>query len=183
MWNRNRDENNFLLQTITNTIPMNDYNPGCKLLLIRYQWMITIRDYLWYQVAAEVPGRLPQQYRHARCFFGAVDLGVFGVFWVYLLTSCAPATSLLCVSNDSRDSSCKTAPSPSLWHSLTHAHRSIGYRNIHQALSESVANLMYLRVYASRDSSCKIAPSPSLCCSLTSSHSTYRVKGSYLLKI
>ena len=42
MWNR--DEDNLLLQTMANTIPLNDYNP-------------------WNQVSAEIPGHLPQQYR------------------------------------------------------------------------------------------------------------------------
>ena len=72
---------------------------------------------------------------------------------------------------DSRDSSRQPAPSPSLCHSLTHAHRSIGYRNLNpQPLADSPARLMYLRVYDSRDSSRQPAPSPSLCYSLTHAH-------------
>jgi len=52
---------------------------------------------------------------------------------------------------DNRAISSKTTPSPSsLWHSLTHPHRSIGYRNIPQPLVESVARLIYLRVYDNR---------------------------------
>ena len=47
MWSR--DEDNLLLQTIANTIPLNDYNPT--------------KDSFWRQVAAEIPGRLPQQCR------------------------------------------------------------------------------------------------------------------------
>jgi hypothetical protein len=55
--------------------------------------------------------------------------------------------------------------------SLTHAHRSIGYRNRHpQPLAESAARLMYLSVYYRRDSSRQPAPSPSLCSSLTPAH-------------
>ena len=45
----NRDEDNILLKTIANTIPLNDYNPT--------------KDSFWRQVAAEIPGRLPQQCR------------------------------------------------------------------------------------------------------------------------
>jgi hypothetical protein len=51
---------------------------------------------------------------------------------------------------------------------LTHAHRSIGYRNRNpQLLAESAARLMYLRAYDSRDSSRQSVPSPSLCYLLT----------------
>jgi hypothetical protein len=82
----------------------------------------------------------------------------------------APASSLLCVYNDSRDNSSKPTPSPSLFYSLTHAHRSIGCRNQTQTLAESAARLMYLRVYDSRDNSRKLAPSLSLCYSLTHAH-------------
>ena len=74
---------------------------------------------------------------------------------------------------DSRDSSRQPAPSPSLCYTLTHAHRSIGYRNRNpQPLVDSSARLMYLRVYDNRDSSRQSAPSPSLCYSLTHAHST-----------
>ena len=72
---------------------------------------------------------------------------------------------------DSRDSSRKTAPSPSLCYSLTHAHRSIGYPNIPQSLTDSVTRLIYLRVYDNRDNSSKSTPSQSsLCYSLTHTH-------------
>jgi hypothetical protein len=74
---------------------------------------------------------------------------------------------------DSRDRSRQHAPSPSLCYSLTHAHRSIGYRNRNpQLLAESAARLMYLRVYDNRDSSHQSAPSPSLSYSLTHAHNT-----------
>ena len=74
---------------------------------------------------------------------------------------------------DSRDSSLQPAPSPSVCYSLTHAHRSIGYRNRNpQPLAESAVRLMYLRVYDSRDSSHQSAPSPSVCYSFTHAHST-----------
>jgi len=64
-----------------------------------------------------------------------------------------------------------SAPALSPCSSLTHAHRSIGYRNRNpQPLAESAARLMYLRVYDSRDSSRQPAPSPSLCYSLTHAH-------------
>ena len=63
------------------------------------------------------------------------------------------------------------APALSPCSSLTHAHRSIGYRNRNpQPLADSAARLMYLRVYDSRDSSRQPAPSPSLCYSLTHAH-------------
>jgi hypothetical protein len=62
-----------------------------------------------------------------------------------------------------RDSSRQPAPSPSLCYSLTHTHRSIGYRNRNpQPLADSSARLMYLRVYDSRVSSHQTSPSPSL---------------------
>jgi hypothetical protein len=62
---------------------------------------------------------------------------------------------------------------PSLCYSLTHAHRSIGYRNRNpQPLADSATRLMYLRVYDNRDSSHQSAPSPSLSYSLTHAHST-----------
>ncbi len=85
---------------------------------------------------------------------------------------------------DSRDSSRQPAPSPSLSYSLTHPHRSIGYRNRNpQLLSESVVRLMYLRVYDSRDSSRQPAPSPSLWYSLTHGHRSigYRNRNPQLL--
>jgi hypothetical protein len=62
---------------------------------------------------------------------------------------------------------------PSLFYSLTHAHRSIGYRNPNpQPMSDSSARLMYLRVYDSRVSSHQSTPSPSLCYLITHAHST-----------
>jgi hypothetical protein len=82
------------------------------------------------------------------------------------------ATCLLCVSNDSQSCSRKTAPSPSsLFYSLTHSHRSIGYHNIPQPLTDSVTRLIYLRVYDSRASSSKPVLFPSsLFYSFTHSH-------------
>jgi hypothetical protein len=74
---------------------------------------------------------------------------------------------------DNRDSSRQPAPSPSLYYSLTHAHRFIGYRNRNpQSLADSVARLMNLRVYDNRDNSHQSAPSPSLCYSFRHAHST-----------
>jgi hypothetical protein len=74
---------------------------------------------------------------------------------------------------DIRDSSRQSVPSPSLFYSLTHTHRSIGYHNRNpQPLAESVTRLIHLRVYDNRDSSHQSAPSPSLCYSLTHAHST-----------
>jgi hypothetical protein len=73
---------------------------------------------------------------------------------------------------DNRPNSFKSAPSPSsLCSSLTHTHRSIGYLNNPQPLSDSVVRLIYLRVDDNRPSSFKPAPSPSsLCYSLTHAH-------------
>jgi hypothetical protein len=85
---------------------------------------------------------------------------------------------------DSRDSSRQPAPSPSLCYLLTHAHRSIGYRNHNpQVLGESAARLMYLRGYDRRDISRQPAPSPSLCYSLTHEHRSigYRNRNPQLL--
>jgi hypothetical protein len=65
----------------------------------------------------------------------------------------------------------ESTPSPSLHYSLTHTHRSIGYRNRNpQTLADSSTRLMYLRVYDSRDSSRQPVPSPSLSYSLTHTH-------------
>jgi hypothetical protein len=65
------------------------------------------------------------------------------------------------------------APSSSRCYSLTHAHRSIGYRNRNpQLLAESTVRLMHLRVYDSRDTSHQPAPSLSLCYSITHGHRT-----------
>ncbi len=54
--------------------------------------MITIRDYFWYEVAAEVrdgEGRLPQQYRER--YMSAVFLAeLTWVFYVYLLAEYRP---------------------------------------------------------------------------------------------
>ena len=74
---------------------------------------------------------------------------------------------------DSRDSSWKPVSSPSVWYSLTHPHRSIGYRNRNpQPLTESVVRLMNLRVYDNRDNSHQSVPSPSLSYSLRHAHNT-----------
>jgi hypothetical protein len=65
--------------------------------------------------------------------------------------------------HDSRDCSRHPVPSPSLSYSLTHPHRSIGYRNRNpKVLTESGTRLMYFRFYDSRDSSRQSEPSPSL---------------------
>jgi hypothetical protein len=65
-------------------------------------------------------------------------------------------------------------PSPSLCYSLTHTHRSIGYRNRNpQSVVDSSTRLMYLRIYDSRVSSHHPVPSPSLCYSLTHAHNTF----------
>jgi hypothetical protein len=74
---------------------------------------------------------------------------------------------------DNRDNSHQSPPSPSLCYSLTHVHRSIGYRNLNpQSLSESVTRLMYVRVYDSRDRSHQSVPPPSQYYSITHAHNT-----------
>ena len=130
----------------TTTIRLNDYNP-C--------------EYFRHQVASDVLGHLPQQCRErymTAAFLAQLTSGFRRV-----------STSLLCVYDDSRGSSRKPAPSPSPRSSLTHAHRSLGYRNKPQPLAKS-ARLMYLGVYDSRVSSCKPAPSPCPRSSLTHAH-------------
>ena len=112
MWNRLED--NLLEQTIANMIPLDAYHPT---------------DSFWNQVAKEIPGHLPRQYQERYMSDASLAL----LTWAFLSisvgrVSCTPVTSLLCVSNDSRDSSCKTTPSSSQCYSLTHAHRPIGYR-------------------------------------------------------
>jgi hypothetical protein len=70
----------ILLQTIANTIPLNDYKP---------KW-----DFFWKQVAAEIPGRLTQQCRERympAAFLAQLTLG----FLCISVVPCAPANSLL----------------------------------------------------------------------------------------
>ena len=135
-----------------------------------------------------LPGAL-----HARCFFGAVDLGpcVYLLasytthrpppFCVYIMTVEIALASLHPPRPYDTRAHMHTGPliivtKPSLWlnpslcYSLTHTHRSIGYRNQTQPLAESATRLMHLRVSDSRDSSRKLTPSPSLCYSLTHAH-------------
>jgi hypothetical protein len=129
----------------------------------------------WIEVTWEMSGRLPQQcqerYRLAHILAELTFVFLCVTFRGSPFIHYAPASSFLCVYNDSRDSSNKPAPSPSLCYSLTHAHRSIGYRNIPQPLDDSVARLIYLRVYDSRDGASEPAPSPSPPSSLTHVHS------------
>ncbi len=74
---------------------------------------------------------------------------------------------------DNRDISRQSVPSPSLYYSLTHAHRSIGYHDRNrQTLPESVVRLMHLRVYDTRDSSHQSVSFPSLYYSFTHAHNT-----------
>ena len=73
---------------------------------------------------------------------------------------------------DSRDSSHRPEPSPSLSYSLTHVHRSIGYHNQPESLVESTVRLMYVRVYDSWGNSRQDEPFPSLCYSPTHAHRT-----------
>jgi hypothetical protein len=73
--------------------------------------------------------------------------------------------------------SSQPAPSPSVWYSITHAHRPIGYRNRNpQPLTSSAAGLMYLRVYDilydNRDISFHSESSPSVSYSITLAHIT-----------
>jgi hypothetical protein len=142
MWRRAED--NLLVQNISTKIRLTSYNPD---------W-----DVFW-NLVAEIPGRLPQQCR-AR-YMPAAFLAQ--LTWGFLRISvgrvrCAPA----CVSNDSRSKGRDTAttayasppspaPSPPPPSSLTHVHRCIGYRNPHwQSLPKS-ARLTYPSVYDSRD--------------------------------
>ena len=86
----------------------------------------------WIEVASEMPGRLPQQcqerYRLADIL---AELTFVFLRVTFRGSPCAPATSLLCVSNDSSSKGDATAfasppspaPSPSPPPSLTHVHR------------------------------------------------------------
>ena len=95
----------------------------------------------WTEVAWEMPGRLPQQcqerYRLAHILAELTFVFLRVTFRGCPLAPCAPATSLLCVSNDgsskgdapafvSPPSPAASLPRPS---SLTHVHRCIGYHN------------------------------------------------------
>ena len=111
----------------------------------------------WIEVTSELSGHLPLQCQerhrltHTESELTFVFLPV--TFRDSPFIHYTPVSSLLCVYNDNRDISCKITTSPSLCYSLTHAHRSIGYRNPTQPLAESVTRLMHLRVYDNRDSS------------------------------
>ena len=111
----------------------------------------------WIEVASELPGSLSIQcqgrYRLAHTVSDLTFVFLSVTFRGSPFIHYVPVSSLLCVYNDSRDSSRKSTPSPSLCYLLTHAHRSIGYRNQTQPLAESATRLMYLRVHDSRDSS------------------------------
>jgi hypothetical protein len=126
----------------------------------------------WSDVALELPGRLPQQWKER---YRLADT-VAALTLVFLRISvgrvrCAPA----CVSTDSRSkgidiaytstpspSSLSTVPSaPSPPSSLTHVHRHIGSRMATRQTLPTSAKLTYLSVYDSRDGVPEHVASPS----------------------
>ena len=135
----------------------------------------------WREVAWELPGRSAQQCKERYRLADTVVELTF-VFQLFMAPLFLPSSHVLTKDADSADSArplhysksdrrVARVPALSPCSSLTHAHRSIGYRNRNpQPLAESAARLMYLRVYDSRDTSRKPAPSPSLCYSLTHAH-------------
>ena len=137
----------------------------------------------WREVAWELPGRSAQQCKE--CYHLAdtiVDLTFVFLRVIFRGSPFLPSSHVLTKDEDSADSArplhysksdrrVARVPALSPCSSLTHAHRSIGYRNRNpQPLAESAARLMHLRVYDSRDSSRQPAPSPSVCYSLTHAH-------------
>jgi hypothetical protein len=139
----------------------------------------------WSEVASELPGRSKQQCKERYRLANTVVELTFVFLRVtfrrspflrssHVLTKDAdPADSARPLHYSKSDRRVARAPVLSPCSSLTHAHRSIGYRNHNpQSLAESVVRLMYLRVYDTRDSSRQTVPSPSLCYSFTHAHST-----------
>jgi hypothetical protein len=138
----------------------------------------------WSEVAWELPGRSEQQCKERYSLADTVVQLTFVFLRVIFRGSPAAFRSSHVLTKDAdsadsarplhyskSDSSLARAPALSPCYSLTHAHRSIGYRNRNpQPLTDSAVRLMYLRVYDSRDSSRQPAPSPSLCYSLTHAH-------------
>ena len=125
------------------------------------------------EVALEIPERLPQQcqerYRLAHILAELTFVFLRVTFRGSPLAPCAPATSLLCVSNDGSSkgdapafvSPPSPAPSLSPLSSLTHVHRCIGYRNPNWQSLPKPSRLTNLSVYDSRDGSFDPTPSPS----------------------
>ena len=121
----------------------------CKLLLIRYHWMITIPLRIFSDF------RLEQRFR-TTCL-NSVESPTcplifwhnwLGVSWVFLLeVPYGPDTSLLCESRDNSDSTSEpeTSSSPPSSKSLTHVHRSIGYHNPTCHSMTTYARLMYFK--------------------------------------
>ena len=126
---------------------------------------VLFRD--WSEVASELPGRLLQQrkerYRLADTVVELKFVFLRVIFRVcpflrssYVLTKDADSTdSARPIHYSTSDRRVARASVLSPRSSLTHAHRSIGYRNRNP-------QPLYLRVYDSRDSSRQPAPSPSL---------------------
>ena len=144
---------------------------------------VLFRD--WREVAWELTGHSEQQCKERYHLADTiVDLTFVFLRVIFRGSPFLPSSHVLTKDADSADSArplhysksdrrVARAPALSPCSSLTHAHRSIGYRNRNpQPLAESAARLMYLRVYDSRDSSHQSAPSPSVFYSLTHAHST-----------
>ncbi len=123
----------------TTGVPVSPLRP----VINRFHPNVNILGREWIEVVWEMSGRLPQQcqerYRRVHILTEWTLVFLCVTFRGSPFIHYAPTSSLLCVYNDNRDSSSKTTPSPSLSYSVTHAHRSIGYRNHIQPLTESAA--------------------------------------------
>ena len=157
---------------------------------------VIFRD--WSEVAWELPGRSEQQCKERyRLADTVVELTFVFLRVTFHGSPFLRSSHVLTKDADSADSArplhysksdrrVARAPALSPCSSLTHAHRSIGYRNRNpQPLAESAARLMYLRVYDSRVNSHQSdsVPSPSLSYSLIHSHRSigYRNRNPQLL--
>jgi hypothetical protein len=86
----------------------------------------------WTEVLSELPGHSKYQWKdHYRLVLSLPHFSVELTFVFLCVTfrgspfiHYTPVSSLLCVYNDSRDNSRKPTPSPSLYYSFTHTHRS-----------------------------------------------------------
>jgi hypothetical protein len=122
---------------------------------------VLFRD--WSEVELELSGRSEQQCKERyRLAQSVVELTFVLLCVTFRGSPFLRSSHVLTKETDSADSGrplhcsksdCRVARAPalSLCSSLTHAHRSIGYRNRNpQLLAESTVRLMYLRVYDSR---------------------------------
>ena len=118
---------------------------------------------VWSEVASELPGRSKQQCKERyRLADTVVELTFVFLRVTFRGSPFLRSSHVLTKDADSADSArpihystsdrrVARAPALSPCSSLTHAHRSIGYRNRNpKPLADSAARLMYLRVYEPR---------------------------------